>query len=123
MAQLTGPDNCAECGAETPLETVFNGDSGPLVIPVNDDLVEIPGLYVCTNCAGAIMVGEKEATVTPERALGFLTDTYLPRLAEHMTIHQNEMVLAYRRARDCINAAGKLDPDIEIALAEFELDD
>ena len=122
MAQLTGPNNCAECGIPTPIDMTLNGDAGALVIPVEDDLVEVPGLYVCTGCAGAIMVGEREATATPERALDFLTGIYIPRLADAMTQAQNELAAAYNRFQDCAEAARKLDPSISVELGVITLD-
>ena len=122
MAELAGPNNCAECGTETPLDMCLNGDADSLVIPFGDELIEIPGLYVCTGCAGAIMVGERERTVTPERAVEFLTKVYIPLLATHMTYHQNEMAVAYNRFLDCAEAAGKLDPSMSVSLGVIELD-
>lgn len=122
MAELTGPNNCAECGRPTPLDMAEAGDAGALVIPINGDMVEVPGLYVCTDCAGSVMVGEREATVTPERAVKFLTETYIPILASFMTHHKNEFAIVYSRFMDCKKAAEKLDPDISVELGVIELD-
>lgn len=78
--ELTGPDNCAECGTPTPLETVLAGDAGALVVSIRGHAIEVPGLYVCTNCAGSIMVGEREPSVTWDAAMAFLNDIYGPLL-------------------------------------------
>jgi hypothetical protein len=114
MAELTGPSNCAECGTETPLETVRNGDAGALVLATPTGMVEVPGLYVCTGCAGAIMVGEKAPTVTPERAVAFLADEYLPRLAMSLS-------MSYNRFIDCKEAVEALDPTVEVGLGIIDL--
>jgi len=123
MAELTGPNNCAECGTPLSQATVEAGDAGSLVIAFGDEMVEIPGLYICTNCAGAIMVGEKDRTVTPERAVEFLTGTYIPILAHVMTNAQNEFALAHSRFHDCKEIAEKLDPGLEVTLAWATLDE
>ena len=123
MAELTGPNNCAECGTDTPIEVLQAGDAGALVIAIDGDMVEVPGLYVCTNCAGAIMVGEREATVTPERAVEFLTDTYAGLLAMYMTAAYNEYISARRRFNDVKAAAEKLDPNTQIELGVIPLED
>ena len=100
MAELTGPDNCAECGTHLSAETALAGDAGPLVVAFDGGMTEIPGLYVCTECAGAVMVGEKPSTVTLEQAVKFLTEIYIPLLADYMTTAQNELAAAYNRFMD-----------------------
>jgi hypothetical protein len=70
--------NCAECGTGITEQTVLDGDAGPLVMVVEDHMLEVPGLYVCTPCAGAIMVGERRSTVTKMAAVEFLMETYVP---------------------------------------------
>ena len=82
--ELTGPGNCAECGTPTPLESCLAGDAGPLVVSVKGHAIEVPGLYVCTECAGSIMVGEREPTVTWDAAMAFLNDIYGPLLCGHL---------------------------------------
>jgi hypothetical protein len=82
--ELTGPGNCAECGTPTPIEACLAGDAGQLVVSIKGHAIEVPGLYVCTGCAGAIMVGEREPTVTWEAARDFLNDIYGPILCGHL---------------------------------------
>jgi|SRR5579859_1781599 len=121
MAELTGPANCAECGTYLDETVVIAGDAGPLVVSVNETMTEIPGLYVCTPCAGAIMVGEKQATATAERALEFLTGDYILKLAEFMTVHYNEFITAQNRFMDCKKAAEIIDPEMEVSIGVIEL--
>lgn len=122
MTELTGPGRCAECGKDVPIEAVFSHDAAPLVVPVNGETIEVPGLYICTPCAGAIMVGDKAATVTAERATDFLTKVYIPILADHMTEYQNNLVMAYNRFQDCKTAAEALCPGLRVEMAAIDLD-
>ena len=121
MAELTGPMNCAECGTDTSIEVYEAGDCDQLVIAFGGELVEIPGLVICTNCAGAVMVGERESTVTPERAVEFLTSVYAPILASVMTEYHNQFTVAYNRFADLKETAEKLDPNCEILLGMIDL--
>ena len=114
MTPELGPDNCAECGTEITEQTMLAGDAGPLVLATDDGMTGIPGLYVCTNCAGAIMVGERQATITRERAVGFLADIYAPKLAMHLS-------LAYNRFIDCKLAVEALsDGTIELGIIPLD---
>jgi hypothetical protein len=92
------------------------------MLPFNGELVEVPGLYVCTPCAGAIMVGDKECTVTPEQAVTFLTDIYVSKLAYAMTVAQNDLVMAYNRFKDVKKAAETLKPGLEVGLGVVDMD-
>lgn len=109
MAELIGPANCAECG--TPLEEIVRaGDAGPLVLTVHGHLIEVPGLYVCTPCAGAVMVGEKDSTVGLHDAAEYLVDKFLPMLELFMECHLDdadpaELLLAYHRAHEAAHVA------------------
>jgi hypothetical protein len=124
MAELTGPNNCAECGTETPFEVYLAGDAGALRITApNGELVAIPGLAICTDCAGSIMVGEREPTVTVERAVQWLTEGYAPMLASIMTDRYNDLMLTHSRFQDVKDAAEALDPHIGIELAMVDMDD
>ena len=112
--ELTGPDNCAECGTGILAETVLDGDAGALVLATDTGMVEVPGLYVCTNCAGEIMVGERQPTATPDRVLKFLTEDYAPALAMHLT-------LTYNRFIDVKTAVEELEPGHTIELGVIPL--
>ena len=80
MTELTGPGNCAECGTALPVEAIMSGDGGPLAVDIRGHRIEIPGLYVCTPCAGAIMVGERESGVSLEAIVAFFEGNFGPRL-------------------------------------------
>lgn len=80
--ELTGPNNCAECGTPTPLEACLAGDAGALVVSIRGHAIEVPGLYVCTDCAGSIMVGEREPSVTWEAVAAYLNDIFGPMICE-----------------------------------------
>jgi hypothetical protein len=114
---LTGPHNCAECGTGITLETALDGDSGHLVITIRGHKVEIPGLYVCTPCAGAIMAGERESGVTWEAARDFLAGVYRPLLTAHLLLGEPgpDMLLAtIARLNDVMEVKFLLDACIEL---------
>jgi DNA-directed RNA polymerase subunit RPC12/RpoP len=90
--KLTGPYNCAECGTGLTMENALDGDSGPLLVNIRGHLIEIPGLYACTPCAGAIMVGEKQSQVTYQAANAFLNDEYGPRLCSALLMGEDSPV-------------------------------
>jgi hypothetical protein len=90
--KLTGPHNCAECGTRLTAKAVLAGDAGHLLVNIRGHAIEIPGLYVCTPCAGAIMVGEKQSQVTLEAASAFLNDEYGPRLCAALLLGEESPV-------------------------------
>jgi hypothetical protein len=104
--ELTGPGNCAECGTELTMEATLAGDAGPLVMNIRTHAIEVPGLYVCTPCAGAVMVGEKESAVTFQRAADFLEKVFAPKVAafiEHAVEGDpdpRELIMAVQRLND-----------------------
>jgi hypothetical protein len=108
--ELTGPLNCAECGTGLTEEIVTAGDAGPFIFTIRGHMVEVPGLYVCTPCAGAIMVGEKESGVTWAAAADFLENNFAPRV---MTLIERSDDMA-----EIIMAATRLE---EIAQMAFIL--
>lgn len=103
--ELTGPGNCAECGTELNAEIVMNEDAGPLRFTVEGHLVEVPGLYVCTPCAGAIMVGEKESGVTLQAAVTFLADDFMPKIIYYISICPDDFEMAFRRLQEASKTA------------------
>lgn len=82
--KLTGPANCAECGTGITEQTCRDGDAGHFTFTIEDVSVEVPGLYICTPCTAAIMVGERESGVTYEAAAMFLVETYIPLAAAYI---------------------------------------
>lgn len=113
--ELTGPHNCAECGIKITDAMVLEGEAGPVSLFVNDQLIPIPGLAQCTNCAGEVMVGERESNVTPEKARAFLTEVFAPKLAHNMTA-------LYNRFQDVAAVVHAIDPDIEMGMAMIDLE-
>lgn len=113
--ELTGPHNCAECGTEITLAMVEEGEAGPVFLSVNEQVTVIPGLVQCTNCAGEVMVGERESNVTAEKAKAFLTEVFAPKLAENMT-------KIYNRFQDVTAVVHAIDPDIEMGMAMIDLE-
>lgn len=108
--ELTGPTNCAECGTECTLETALNGDTSGYTITVKGHRIGIPGLSVCTPCAGAIMVGEKEATVTLEAAKAFLDDIWGPKMVMAvLTLPDDIAELAAGKAVDAAELSALLE--------------
>jgi hypothetical protein len=103
---LTGPNNCAECGTSTPIEVALAGDAGPFVFTIEGVRIEVPGLYVCTSCAGAIMVGEKQSGVTYADAAMFLAETYVPLAIMWLERNQgdplwNDSLVRVKQAVEC----------------------
>lgn len=64
MTTKYSPKACVECGTAINEEGILSGDVGPFRMTVRGHVLEVPAMYVCTPCAGAVMVGEKESTVT-----------------------------------------------------------
>ena len=74
MTQLTGPENCAECGTEITPDTVAESAT----VTVIGRPLDVPGLYRCAPCAVDIAVGDREPAVTIMAAGEFLTGTHIP---------------------------------------------
>jgi len=89
--KLTGPGNCAECGTGITDLMAMEGDIGHFTFTIQGVTVQVPGLYVCTNCAGAIMAGELESGVTYGAAAGFLTDSFIPAIERYMEVHDGDV--------------------------------
>lgn len=109
--QLTGPGNCAECGTVLTEDIVMDGDAGPLTFTIRGHVVEVPGLYVCTPCAGAIMVGEKESGVTWAMAADFLENNFMPKVMAFIDRSENlaEVLMAGARLEEISQMAFVLE--------------
>lgn len=102
--ELTGPGNCAECGTGITAIMALEGDAGPFTFTIEDVRLEVPGLYVCFTCAGAIMAGEKQSAVTYEAAVMFLIDSFVPAIARYMARHRDDEI-AYTRLHQALDCA------------------
>jgi hypothetical protein len=78
MAELTGPKNCCECGAEFTREIILAGGSEPATIIIRGHQIPVPGLYRCTGCHEAVKNGWRGTAVTLQTARDFLNDTFGP---------------------------------------------
>lgn len=106
--ELTGPNHCAECGMSITMETFYDGDSGHFTFTIENVTVQVPGLYVCTNCAGAIMVGERESGVSFYDAAMFLMETYIPQAAAYLDRGEGDeafMAAARHRLHKAVDCA------------------
>lgn len=122
--ELTGPDNCAECGTEITTATLMADDAGPLVLDIKGHKIEVPGLYVCTPCAGAVMTGERETGVTYEAARDYLRDNFAPKVATFIEITDDpiEIMIAVSRLNDTLEMAKLLHALVELSKDEGGLD-
>ena len=87
---LTGPDNCAQCGAQIDAEAVLaevmvTGTSDAVnaaYVVIRGHKVNIPGLYWDKACGSRIESGELEPALTLGAAQAFLNDNWGPSIVD-----------------------------------------
>lgn len=105
MSQLTGPQNCAQCGSEFTVEIILAGGSMPATVEIRGHHIPIPGLWDCTGCHLAIRAGYKPSGITLEAARDYLDGIYGPSMTGAIAWGGPHADVAAERLAECLEVS------------------